>query len=542
MNIPIYLRHTVVTLGVVLLGLTAASMPLKAQTVYREYLEPDDDLTEEDIRQLSIRQGRRIHNSHPSERWIDEEEDEEDDEDDGEAGGDPRDARRGYKDDDLADVSFFYEELEADGRWFEHPRYGYVWTPHRIERDWRPYTRGHWVFTDDYGWYWVSEEPFGWATYHYGRWFYEPRYGWVWVPGTRWAPAWVAWRSSSDYIGWAPLPPDAYWDHRRATIVHHETLYASPSFAISWTFVEPVYMTRPAVWRHAAPHDRVPMIVQRARPATHYALKDRRIINRGISVAQVERATRQPVPRLTTARGTARPPGEALAADHRTVRIFQPDMSRRAVQARRKGRQVPWAANAPLAERAPEGVQNRPVGSPSETATPRRTAKWVDVDRQRGDFGRGARDDRKMGKIRQDQRPEKPSTREHTFEPSKPERAMKSSPQPGAADRTLEEDGIPRERPKQDARRSVTRGDDPRGTTPPPLRNRDMTTPPVIPKSSSGRSEGPAWKPAMKPDALPPAAPREQSTAPADAPQRQHAPDHRSIERPKEGRGAPIGI
>jgi hypothetical protein len=147
-----------------------------------------------------------------------------------------------------------------------------------------------------------------------------------------------------------------------------------------------------------------------------------------------------------------------------------------------------------------------------------------------------------MGKIRQDQRPEKPSTREHTFEPSKPERAMKSSPQPGAADRTLEEDGIPRERPKQDARRSVTRGDDPRGTTPPPLRNRDMTTPPVIPKSSSGRSEGPAWKPAMKPDALPPAAPREQSTAPADAPQRQHAPDHRSIERPKEGRGAPIGI
>src|ERR1700736_241352 len=27
------------------------------------------------------------------------------------------------------------------------------------------------------------------------------------VPGTRWAPAWVAWRGSDNYLGWAPLPP-----------------------------------------------------------------------------------------------------------------------------------------------------------------------------------------------------------------------------------------------------------------------------------------------------------------------------------------------
>jgi hypothetical protein len=33
--------------------------------------------------------------------------------------------------------------------------------------------------------------------------------GWVWVPGTRWAPAWVSWRSGDGYYGWAPLPPDA---------------------------------------------------------------------------------------------------------------------------------------------------------------------------------------------------------------------------------------------------------------------------------------------------------------------------------------------
>ena len=50
-------------------------------------------------------------------------------------------------------------------------------------------------------------EPFGWATYHYGRWGFSNRVGWFWVPGSRWAPAWVSWRSSNDYLAWAPLPP-----------------------------------------------------------------------------------------------------------------------------------------------------------------------------------------------------------------------------------------------------------------------------------------------------------------------------------------------
>jgi hypothetical protein len=33
--------------------------------------------------------------------------------------------------------------------------------------------------------------------------------GWVWVPGTEWGPAWVSWRRSPGYVGWAPLPPEA---------------------------------------------------------------------------------------------------------------------------------------------------------------------------------------------------------------------------------------------------------------------------------------------------------------------------------------------
>jgi hypothetical protein len=61
----------------------------------------------------------------------------------------------------------------------------------------------------------MSEEPFGWATFHYGRWTRLRNIGWIWVPGDEWAPAWVSWRKSNDYIGWAPLPPEARFDRRR---------------------------------------------------------------------------------------------------------------------------------------------------------------------------------------------------------------------------------------------------------------------------------------------------------------------------------------
>jgi hypothetical protein len=106
----------------------------------------------------------------------------------------------------------FYDRLAPEGRWFRDDDYGYVWQPNVAESttDWRPYADGHWVWTDR-GWFWDSNEDFGWATYHYGRWILIAGVGWVWVPGDQWAPAWVSWRQSDDddYVGWAPLPPEA---------------------------------------------------------------------------------------------------------------------------------------------------------------------------------------------------------------------------------------------------------------------------------------------------------------------------------------------
>jgi len=100
----------------------------------------------------------------------------------------------------------FYDDLSPYGTWTENPSYGYVWMPTGIP-GFSPYeTGGHWVLTDD-GWMWDSDYPWGWAAFHYGRWDFDDSYGWFWVPDNEWGPAWVSWRSSPGYYGWAPLRP-----------------------------------------------------------------------------------------------------------------------------------------------------------------------------------------------------------------------------------------------------------------------------------------------------------------------------------------------
>jgi hypothetical protein len=114
--------------------------------------------------------------------------------------------QRGYAQNENINLQVFYDELGAYGTWIENPDYGYVWVPN-VDPGFRPYvTNGHWVFTD-YGWTWSSDYPWGWAAFHYGRWYWDEQYGNVWVPGTEWGPAWVIWRRSEGYYGWAPMAP-----------------------------------------------------------------------------------------------------------------------------------------------------------------------------------------------------------------------------------------------------------------------------------------------------------------------------------------------
>ncbi|MBL7713156.1 MAG: hypothetical protein JNL13_11845 [Chitinophagaceae bacterium] len=111
-------------------------------------------------------------------------------------------AQGGY----TASYQDFYDDLSPYGQWIQDPQYGYVWLPD-VPADFRPYyTNGYWTNTQ-YGNTWVSGYDWGWAPFHYGRWTYDNYYGWLWIPDTEWAPAWVSWRSSNDYYGWAPMGP-----------------------------------------------------------------------------------------------------------------------------------------------------------------------------------------------------------------------------------------------------------------------------------------------------------------------------------------------
>ncbi len=102
---------------------------------------------------------------------------------------------------------FFFGRLRPYGHWVHVPRYGHVWYPVGVGRYWQPYSNGYWAYTE-FGWTWISYDPFGEIPFHYGAWTLLPTYGWVWVPGYVWAPAWVTWRYGPSYVGWAPLPPD----------------------------------------------------------------------------------------------------------------------------------------------------------------------------------------------------------------------------------------------------------------------------------------------------------------------------------------------
>src|ERR1041385_257681 len=140
-------------------------------------------------------------------------------------------------------VSFqlFYDQLSPYGTWVDYQNYGYVWIPD-VDRDFSPYgTGGHWVFTED-GWTWVSDYSWGWAPFHYGRWAYDDSYGWLWVPHNEWGPAWVTWRRSEGYFGWAPMGPGISIE------VSFGREYRVPNER--WIFVSDRDISRPDIARH----------------------------------------------------------------------------------------------------------------------------------------------------------------------------------------------------------------------------------------------------------------------------------------------------
>ncbi len=199
--------------------------------------------------------------------------------------------------------SVFYTRLEPFGAWIETPTYGYVWQPRNAmeSRSWRPYTDGHWVYTDA-GWTWISEEPFGWATYHYGRWTRLRGIGWVWVPGDEWAPAWVSWRVSNDYVGWAPLPPEAQFEARVGIRNWADNYYdIGPE---QYCFVPTREIGAERIERVVVSPEQNVTIVNQTTNVTNITYNNTVVVNQGPNYDELRARSQQPIPRLRLERRT----------------------------------------------------------------------------------------------------------------------------------------------------------------------------------------------------------------------------------------------
>jgi hypothetical protein len=188
----------------------------------------------------------------------------------------------------------FYDRLAPEGRWFYDDDYGYVWQPNVAEStsNWRPYTDGHWVWTDR-GWFWDSNEDFGWATYHYGRWVMVAGVGWVWIPGDEWAPAWVSWRQTDDddYIGWAPLPPEATFSVNVGFHSWCDNYYGIGPAAFA--FIRIVDFGRRSYREFCAPPQQNLVLINRTTNVTNISYNNSVIYNNGPQYQRVSQLVQQ---------------------------------------------------------------------------------------------------------------------------------------------------------------------------------------------------------------------------------------------------------
>lgn len=269
-------------------------------------------------------------------------------------------------------VSFgvFYDELSPYGMWVNYPPYGFVWIP-EVDREFSPYaTEGHWVYTDD-GWTWVSDYPWGWAAFHYGRWDYADPYGWFWVPDDVWGPAWVSWRRSPGYFGWAPLRPGI------SLSIAFGRDYREQNER--WIFVRDRDITRPDIRRYYVNRTNNVTIINNStvivntrndsrRNATYVTGPDRN------DVQKVTRTTVRPV----VIRDTDKP-GHRLRGGE--LQIFRPQ-----VQRRNRDGQDPAPPKVvelndvrPLSERSAGYRQQRTVSPPNQSQpSPARTVSPAD--------------------------------------------------------------------------------------------------------------------------------------------------------------------
>ena len=258
-------------------------------------------------------------------------------------------------------IGGFYDQLSPYGEWVDCS-YGDCWIPYDVDARWQPYSNGEWIYTE-YGWTWVSYDPWGEDPYHYGTWTYIDRYGWAWVPGTVWAPAWVTWSYSDNYVGWAPLPPNyqfGYSGYSGRPIVLSPTRYV---FVPTNRFIgSNVQTVRVAPQQTAT-------IFRQTTPITRFGVTGGIVRNTALPIDRIQRATRSRI-QTRTIRTAPRPISGWTRDSRRQVSIIAPAQEvRRAIASRpqrapREGGRMNRRTDTRQQPQAAPQVRRQPVAPP----------------------------------------------------------------------------------------------------------------------------------------------------------------------------------
>jgi len=99
-----------------------------------------------------------------------------------------------------------WNDLDANGNWYNVPGQGYVWSPYdAANADFDPYGNGSWMYTPGFGYVWASGYPWGYLPFQCGAWNFYNGFGWGWAPGMGGClPWWGMGRYGGPNIGYAP--------------------------------------------------------------------------------------------------------------------------------------------------------------------------------------------------------------------------------------------------------------------------------------------------------------------------------------------------
>lgn len=125
-----------------------------------------------------------------------------------------------------------WNDLDANGNWYDVPGEGYVWSPYvAVSAGWDPYNCGHWMWTPQFGYIWVSCESWGYLPYYCGSWNFYNGFGWGWSPGMGGCMPW--WRRGG-YGGWnIGYGPSGYRQLPRPILRHPKGRNPMPVIAVN---------------------------------------------------------------------------------------------------------------------------------------------------------------------------------------------------------------------------------------------------------------------------------------------------------------------